>query len=201
MISQVAGKLVAKDLDSLEVMTAGGVGYEVRIPLSVYETLPRAGDDVSLHTSLVVKEDGWQLFGFVSVFEKRLFEKLLTANGVGPSLAIGLLSALSATRLVKAIREKDIPTLQSVPRVGRKKAERLILDLGDKLDQLAETSGSPGIAPAGAAADDALRALVSLGYSSTDAERGVRAALDAGGGKNGSATDLIRGALAKLGGR
>lgn len=200
MISQVAGKLVSKDLDTLEVMTAGGVGYELRIPLSVYETLPRAGDDVSLHTSLVVKEDGWQLFGFVSVFEKRLFEKLLTANGVGPSLAIGLLSALSATRLVKAIREKDISTLQSVPRVGRKKAERLILDLGDKLDQLGETGGT-GIAPAGAAADDALRALVSLGYSSTDAERGVRAALDAGGGRNGSATDLIRGALAKLGGR
>ncbi|HWL39140.1 MAG TPA: Holliday junction branch migration protein RuvA [Gemmatimonadaceae bacterium] len=200
MISQVTGKLVSKDLDTLEVMTAGGVGYELRIPLSVYETLPRAGDDVSLHTSLVVKEDGWQLFGFVSVFEKRLFEKLLTANGVGPSLAIGLLSALSATRLVKAIREKDISTLQSVPRVGRKKAERLILDLGDKLDQLGETGGT-GIAPAGAAADDALRALVSLGYSSTDAERGVRAALDAGGGRNGSATDLIRGALAKLGGR
>ena len=191
---------MSKDLDTLEVMTAGGVGYELRIPLSVYETLPRAGDDVSLHTSLVVKEDGWQLFGFVSVFEKRLFEKLLTANGVGPSLAIGLLSALSATRLVKAIREKDISTLQSVPRVGRKKAERLILDLGDKLDQLGETGGT-GIAPAGAAADDALRALVSLGYSSTDAERGVRAALDAGGGRNGSATDLIRGALAKLGGR
>jgi len=200
LISQVTGKLVSKDLDTLEVMTAGGVGYELKIPLSVYETLPRAGDDVSLHTSLVVKEDGWQLFGFVSVFEKRLFEKLLTANGVGPSLAIGLLSALSATRLVKAIREKDIPTLQSVPRVGRKKAERLILDLGDKLDQLGETGGT-GIAPAGAAADDALRALVSLGYSSTDAERGVRAALDAGAGRNGSATDLIRGALAKLGGR
>jgi holliday junction DNA helicase RuvA len=200
MISQVVGKLVAKDLDAVEIMTSGGVGYELTIPLSVYETLPRAGEDVSLHTSLVVKEDSWQLFGFVSVFEKRLFEKLLTANGVGPSLAIGMLSALSAPRLIRAIREKDIPILQSVPRVGRKKAERLILDLGDKLDGLSETSGVPGAVPATASADDAMRALVSLGYSSADAERGVRAALDAGGAGR-SPAELIRTALAKLGGR
>ena len=199
MIGRVEGKLVAKDLDSLEVMTSGGVAYELKIPLGVYETLPRVGDIVALHTSLVVKEDSWQLFGFVSVFEKRLFEKLLTANGVGPSLAIGMLSALSATRLIRAIREKDIPTLQSVPRVGRKKAERLILDLADKLDGLGETTGTSA-APASAAADDALRALVSLGYSAADAERGVRAALDAGGGGK-AATELIRTALAKLGGR
>jgi Holliday junction DNA helicase RuvA len=200
MISQVVGKLVAKELDAVEIMTSGGVGYELTIPLSVYEALPRAGEDVSLHTSLVVKEDSWQLFGFVSVFEKRLFEKLLTANGVGPSLAIGMLSALSATRLIRAIREKDIPTLQSVPRVGRKKAERLILDLGDKLDGLGETSGVPGVVPATASADDAMRALVSLGYSSADAERGVRAALDSGG-TGRSPAELIRTALAKLGGR
>ena len=199
MIGQLVGKLIAKELDSLEIMTTGGVGYELTIPLNVYETLPRAGDTVTLHTSLVVKEDSWQLFGFSTAFEKRLFEKLLTANGVGPSLAIGLLSALSATRLIKAIREKDIPTLQSVPRVGRKKAERLILDLGDKLDGLGETTGA-GAAPATAAADDAMRALVSLGYSSADAERGVRAALDSGGGGK-SAAELIRVALAKLGGR
>ncbi|MEA2761169.1 MAG: holliday junction helicase RuvA [Gemmatimonadaceae bacterium] len=199
MIGLIQGKLVAKDLDALQVMTSGGVGYELTIPLSVYETLPRTGEDVTLHTSLVVKEDSWHLFGFVSVFEKRLFEKLLTANGVGPSLAIGLLSALSATRLIRAIREKDIPTLQSVPRVGRKKAERLILDLGDKLDGLGEATGTSA-APASAAADDALRALVSLGYSSADAERGVRAALD-GGASSKSPADLIRAALAKLGGR
>ena len=199
MIARVTGKLVSKDLDSVEVMTDGGVAYELTIPLNVFESLPRVNEDVSLHTSLVVKEDSWQLFGFVSVFEKRLFEKLLTANGIGPSLAIGMLSALSATRLMRAIREKDIPTLQSVPRVGRKKAERLILDLGDKLDGLGETSGTAA-APASAAADDAMRALVSLGYSSGDAERGVRAALDAGGSGK-SAAELIRSALAKLGGR
>ncbi|GAC1409947.1 MAG: Holliday junction branch migration protein RuvA [Gemmatimonadaceae bacterium] len=198
MIARVEGVLAAKDLDWLEVMTGGGVTYELKIPLSVYETLPRVGEVVALHTSLVVKEDSWQLFGFVSVFEKRLFEKLLSANGIGPSLAIGMLSALSATRLIRAIREKDIPTLQSVPRVGRKKAERLILDLADKLGGLGETTGTTA-APVSGAADDAMRALVSLGYSSADAERGVRAALDAGGAGK-AATELIRSALANLGG-
>jgi Holliday junction DNA helicase RuvA len=202
LIARVNGKLVAKDLDSVEVMTDGGVAYELTIPLNVFESLPRLDDDVSLHTSLVVKEDSWQLFGFTSSFEKRLFEKLLTANGIGPSLAIGMLSTLSATRLIRAIREKDIPTLQGVPRVGRKKAERLILDLADKLDGLGETSGTSGTstAPASAAADDAMRALASLGYSTADAERGVRAALDAGGGGK-SAAELIRAALSKLGGK
>ena len=199
MIARVEGKLVAKDLDTLEVMTSGGVAYELKIPLGVFEGTPRVGEDIALHTSLVVKEDSWQLFGFLSVFEKRLFEKLLTANGIGPSLAIGMLSALSATRLIRAIREKDIPTLQGVPRVGRKKAERLILDLADKLDGLGESTGTAA-APASAAADDAMRALVSLGYSASDAERGVRTALDAGGGGK-SAAELIRTALAKLGGR
>jgi Holliday junction DNA helicase RuvA len=199
LIAQLKGKLVAKDLDSVEVMTDGGVAYELTIPLNVFESLPRLEDDIFLHTSLVVKEDSWQLFGFTSLFEKRLFEKLLTANGIGPSLAIGMLSALSATRLIRAIREKDIPTLQGVPRVGRKKAERLILDLGDKLDGLGETTGA-STAPASAAADDAMRALVSLGYTNADAERGVRAALDAGGGGK-SAAELIRTALSKLGGK
>jgi Holliday junction DNA helicase RuvA len=145
-----------------------------------------------------VKEDGWQLFGFSSAFERRLFQKLLTANGVGPSHALGLMSALSANRLVRAIQEKDIPTLQGVPRVGRKKAERLILDLADKLDGLGGDEGTPRVA--GGAAEDAMRALVSLGYNNADAEKGVRAALDAGGGGL-SAAELIRSALAKLGGR
>lgn len=198
MISHITGILSSKDIDRVDVMTAGGVGYELQIPLGVFETLPKQGDKVSLHTYLVVKEDAWQLFGFKSVFERRLFQKLLTANGVGPSLALGLMSALSANRLVRAIQEKDIPTLQGVPRVGRKKAERLILDLADKLDGLGGEEGTPRVA--GGSAEDAMRALVSLGYTNADAEKGVRAALDAGG-SGLSAAELIRAALAKLGGR
>jgi Holliday junction DNA helicase RuvA len=198
MISHITGILNTKDIDRVEVMTSGGVGYELQIPLGVFETLPKQGEKVSLHTYLVVKEDAWQLFGFNSVFERRLFQKLLTANGVGPSLALGLMSALSANRLVRAIQEKDIPTLQGVPRVGRKKAERLILDLADKLDGIGGEDGAPRVA--GGSAEDAMRALVSLGYTQADAEKGVRSALDAGGGGL-SAAELIRSALAKLGGR
>lgn len=199
MISQVSGVLAIKDIDRVEVMTAGGIAYELQIPLGVFEALPKAGEKLSLFTSLVVKEDSWQLFGFSSIFERRLFQKLLTANGVGPALALGLMSALSPRRLVRAIQEKDIPTLQGVPRVGRKKAERLILDLADKLDGIG--GDEPGAKrPALGASEDALRALISLGYTNADAEKGVRAALDADG-SGLSAADLIRSALARIGGR
>jgi Holliday junction DNA helicase RuvA len=197
MIVHVDGTLIARDIDRVEVMTAGGVAYELQIPLGVFETLPRQGEQVSLHTWLVVKEDSWQLFGFSSLYERRLFQKLLTANGVGPSLALGMLSALSAQRLVRAIQEKDIPALQGVPRVGRKKAERLILDLADKLDNIGGDAEAGVPRAAGGASEDALRALVSLGYSSSDAEKGLRAALDAGG-RGLSAAELIRAALSKL---
>jgi Holliday junction DNA helicase RuvA len=171
VIAQIAGRLLTKELDRVEVMTMGGIGYELAIPLSVYETLPKTGDDVVLHTHLVVREDGWLLFGFANAAERRVFQTLLTANGVGPSLALGLL----------------------------KKAERLVLDLADKLDDL-PTAAPGGVRPEGAGADDAIRALVSLGYTTADAEKAVRGALDAGG-RGMAAAELIRGALARLGGR
>ena len=199
MIAHVAGTLLAKALDRVEVMTPGGVGYELSVPLSVYETLPKLGDDVRLHTYLVVKEDGWQLFGFSNAFERQVFQRVLDAKGVGPALALGLLSTLSAERLVRAIREKDIVTLQSVPRVGRKKAEQLVLDLADKLDDV-QVVTSGGVARSeGPAAEDAIRALVSLGYSMVDADRAVRGVLD-DGSRGMSAPELIRRALAKVGG-
>ena len=196
MISQVFGRLTTRELDHVEIMTEGGVGYELAIPLSAYESLPKVGETATLHTHLVVREDGWQLFGFTTPYERRVFRRVLDAKGVGPALALGMLSALSAERLVRAIREKDIPTLQSVPRVGRKKAEQLVLDLADKLDGL---GGEPvtGPRPEGAGADDAIRALVSLGYTLAEADKAVHAALDANG-RAQSATELIRNALAKV---
>jgi Holliday junction DNA helicase RuvA len=202
MIVQVSGLLLTKELDRVEIMTDGGVAYELAVPLNAYEALPRAGERASLHTYLVVKEDGWQLFGFTSPFERRVFQKVLGAKGVGPALALGLLSSLTADRLVRAIREKDIVTLQSVPRVGRKKAEQLILDLADKLDQLQGSGAESGVGRGGGpGTEDAIRALVSLGYSTSDAEKAVRSVLD-GGTKGGmSAPELIRAALAKIGGR
>jgi Holliday junction DNA helicase RuvA len=198
MISQITGTLIAKDLDQAEVMTAGGVAYELAIPLGVFESLPRAGEAVTLHTHLVVKEDGWQLFGFSTTFERRVFQRVLNAKGVGPALALGLLSTLTAERLIRAIRDKDVATLQSVPRVGRKKAEQLILDLADKLDDLQVSPSAPGAErPRGAGADDAIRALASLGYSVADAERAVRKAIEDGGPEMGAA-ELIRSALANI---
>jgi holliday junction DNA helicase RuvA len=201
MIVQVAGTLITKELDRIEIATDSGVSYELAVPLSAYESLPRVGEACMVHTYLVVKEDAWQLFGFTSAYERRVFQKVLGAKGIGPSLALGLLSSLTADRLVRAIREKDIPTLQSVPRVGRKKAEQLVLDLADKLDQLQSSGGESGVGRSmSPSTDDAIRALVSLGYSSGDAEKAVRKAMDAGSGGS-SAPELIRAALAVIGGR
>jgi len=198
MISRVSGKVAARSIDRVEIMTAGGVAYEAHIPLSVVEILPKVGEEISLPTHVVVKDDGWQLFAFSSEMERRLFRKLPTPSGVGPALALGMLSALSARRLIRALREKDIATLQGVPRVGRKTAERMVLDLGDKLDDVMEGEDVPGDAPRTGGGEDAIRALISLGYSQHDAERGVRAAMENG---SKSVPEVIRNALAELGRR
>lgn len=197
MISRVIGTLMAKELDRVEVMTSGGTGYDILVPLSVFEMRAQVGDQIELHTYLVVREDGWQLFGFATSFDRQVFMRVLNAKGVGPSLALGLLSTLSGSRVVQALREHDIATLQSVPRVGRKKAEQMILDLADKFDDLQVPGVAAAPRPQGANAEDAIRALVSLGYSNNDAERAVRLAVEEDG-KSLAAADLIRRALAKV---
>lgn len=202
MISLLTGTLLTRELDHVELLTDGGVGYLVSIPLGVYESLPREQERVTLHTHLVVKEDGWQLFGFASVHERRVFQRLLNAKGFGPQLALNMLSALTAERLVRAIREKDAATLQGVRGLGKRKADQLILDLADKLDDLQLGGGSAlaGAGPKGAGAEDAVRALVQLGYSIGEAEGAVRAALDTGDGRESTAS-LIRAALGRVGAR
>ena len=197
MISRIHGTLMAKELDRVEIMTSGGVAYELSVPLSVFEMPGRVGDAIEFHTYLVVREDGWQLFGFATSFDRQVFMRVLNAKGVGPALALGLLSTLSGPRLVQALREHDIATLQSVPRVGRKKAEQMILDLADKLEDLQSTGPVAGGGSRVAGSDDAIRALVSLGYTAADAERAVRLAVEEGG-KGLAAADLIRRALAKV---
>ncbi|SRR5579883_249595 len=204
MISQVRGTVIAKELDRTEVLTPGGVAYELAIPLSAYEALPGPGEHVTVHTHLVVRDDGWQLFGFSTPYDRQVFRAVLGAKGVGPTLALSLLSALSAERLVRALRERDIVTLQRVPRVGRKKAEQLVLDLADKVDALVGGAGAGGAAgglqgaPPGV--EDAVLGLVRLGYGRPDAERAVRAALDAGATGH-SVPDLVRAALTRIAGR
>jgi Holliday junction DNA helicase RuvA len=198
MIARLTGKLAAKGIDRIEIMTGGGVGYELLIPLSVLESLPKLGDDVTLHTALVVKEDGWQLFGFGNANDRALFYTLLGASGVGPALALGLISALGSGRVVRAIRDRDLDTLQGVPRVGKKIAERLCVELGDKMKDFAGADAAPGapVKQEGVAAD-AVRALTALGYAQTEAEKAVRSALEHGGSK-GATADVIRAALAVL---
>jgi Holliday junction DNA helicase RuvA len=196
MISRVAGRLVARDINRVELATAGGVTYELEIPLATFEALPKLDEDAMLYTHLVVRDDQWLLYGFATSLEQRLFRRLLAANGVGPALALSMLSRFPAERLVRAIRERDVATLQSVPRVGRKKAQQLVLDLAEKLDDL--VAGKAGAArPGGPAADSAIRALVALGHSIQDAEAAVHAALEEGEDA-GSVPDLIRSALAAL---
>lgn len=198
MISRLKGTLSAKGIDRIEVMTSGGVGYSLQIPLGVLESLPRVGEPVDLHTALVVKEDGWLLFGFSAESDRALFTTLLAASGVGPSLALGLLSGLGAARVVRAIRERDLTTLQSAPRVGKKIAERLCVELGDKMKEFAaDTSTGPRTSLDGGAAD-AVRALTALGYSQPDAERAVRKVVEKKpAGRDGTA-DLVRAGLAEL---
>lgn len=195
MIALVAGTLVSRVLDRVEIMTAGGVGYECLIPLSVFETLPAEGQSITLHTHLAVREDAWQLFGFSSTYERSVFQRLLAAKGVGPALALGVLSSLTAERVVRALREKDVTTLMRVPRVGRKKAEQIILDLADKIDSVGGAPAESGSATGGTS-DDAVRALLSLGYNQAEADRAVRGAIE--GGVTGDVSVVVRAALARL---
>lgn len=194
MIAQVRGVLVVRELDRVEILTAGGVAYECHIPLSVFESLPPVGKEVTLHTHLAVREDAWTLYGFAHTGERAVFQKLLVAKGVGPALALGILSTLTPERVVRALREKDVVTLMRVPRVGRKKAEQIILDLADKADALSGAASESG--PTTPIGEDATRALVALGYGQPDAARAVRAVLDAGGASDVSA--VVRQALGRL---
>lgn len=195
MIARIVGTLLTRDLDRVELLTAGGVAYECHIPLSVYETLPGDGESVTLFTHLAVREDAWQLYGFSSGYERGVFQRLLAAKGVGPALALGILSSLSADRVVRALREKDITTLMRVPRVGRKKAEQIILDLADAMANVGAPPAADGTGSS-PVADDATRALIALGYNMADADRAVRAVLDETRGADVSV--VVRAALARL---
>jgi holliday junction DNA helicase RuvA len=179
----------------VEIMTSGGVGYEVSIPLSVFERLPRAGEAVELLTHQVVREDDVMLFGFLQEGERELFGRLLGASGVGPRLALALMSTLTPSALVRAIADRDVATLVRVPGVGRKTAERIALELADKLDAIA-LGAAPSVR--GAAAQEAVGALVALGYSASEATAAVQRSIEEQGPEE-DAKALIRKALARTG--
>ncbi|MGK7311508.1 MAG: Holliday junction branch migration protein RuvA [Candidatus Longimicrobiales bacterium M2_2A_002] len=196
MISRIRGTLLTRDPERVEVMTEGGVGYELEIPLSVFEKLPRAGQPVELLTYQVVREDDLLLFGFTDPSERSLFGRLLGASGVGPRLAIAMMSTLTPSALVRAITDRELAMLVQVPGVGKKTAERIALELGDKLDDLALEAG-PSVK--GEAAQEAVGALVALGYASSEASAAVRRSIEEDGPED-DAKELIRKALAFAGG-
>lgn len=189
MIASLRGTLAVRDPAGIVVETAGGVGYLVEVPLGTFERLPAVGAEVRLLTELVVREDAWMLFGFDGIVERAVFRRLMGAAGVGARLALAILSTLGAERTVRAVRDKDLAVLASVSGIGRKKAERIVLELADRMDDL------PAAAPVPSPAADAVRALVALGYPAAQADAAVRAA-DSGGTLETAA--LVRRALTDL---
>ena len=175
MIAHLHGKLIYKTPNYV-VIDCGGVGYELSISVATYTELREVGAETALHVHTHVREDALLLFGFAEVAEKRLFEKLLTISGIGPKLAITVLSGISAERLVGAIRSSDHAALTKIPGIGKKTAERVVLELKDKLDDMAGIATTPSgevRVSLGAVADDVLSALVNLGYPRAAAQKAV----------------------------
>ncbi len=195
MISRLKGTLLTRDPDgTVEVETPGGVVYEVEVPLTVLQRMPSSGSPVELRTVQVVREDAVALFGFLDAQERDLFRRLMSTSGVGARLALAMMSAYAAHRLARALVEKDVNALKQVSGVGKKTAERLVLELADKVQDLAVGLDEGGAGP-GQQAQEAVAALVALGYSFTDADAAVRAVLENGGAA--TADELIRKALKK----
>jgi Holliday junction DNA helicase RuvA len=170
MIAHLRGKLIYKQ-PGQAIVEAGGVGYDVTISVPTFTALPSVGAEAALHIYTKVSEDQIALFGFLEREEKRLFEKLITVSGVGPKLAITLLSGLSAERAVQAIRSQDHAQLVRIPGVGKKLAERLVLELKDKLDDFAVAPVQTSVR--GPIVDDVLSALTNLGYQRASAEKAI----------------------------
>jgi len=202
VIAEIRGTLASKSGDLVTIMTAAGVAYEVSVPVGTLTRLPHVGGDVQLHTSLVVREDSWSLFGFDRLSERVVFQRLLLANGVGPRLALAVISALGGDRVIRAVRSEDLAALCTVQGVGKKKAERMVLELKDRMGDLEVpddvTGPGPTVGP-GPTGQQAVTALGNLGYAQLESEDAVRAVLAEG--ESAGTADLIRLALVHLTGR
>jgi Holliday junction DNA helicase RuvA len=194
MIAHLRGRLLIKHPNQAVVETAG-VGYDVTISVPTFSELPSNGSEVSLHIHTHVREDSIALYGFVHSGEKHLFEKLITVSGIGPKLAITILSGMPADEMVGAIRGNDVAKLTRIPGIGKKTAERMVLELRDKLPSAAfgETTATPATTPV---EEDVISALMNLGYQRSAAERAMATA--SRNGKPVSFDLLFRDALAVL---
>ena len=201
MIAHLRGRLLEKAPNSV-ILECSGVGYEATISVATFSALPAESAEAHLHIHTHVREDQIALFGFAERREKSLFEKLLTISGIGPKLAITVLSGIAAERLITAIRSGDHATLTKIPGIGKKTAERVVLELKDKLDDLAvesleapRASAGPYLGPAG---DDALSALVNLGYARPAALRAIELALEKDPSVAGEFEALFRASMASM---
>jgi Holliday junction DNA helicase RuvA len=195
MIAHLRGKLILKS-SNMAIVECGGVGYEVAISVATFSALPGEGQEARLYVYTKVAEDQLALFGFAEMQEKRLFERLLTITGIGPKLAITVLSGISAERLVTAIRASDHAQLTKIPGIGKKTAERVVLELKDKLDDLAGSAPATGPAQShGQVGEDVLSALVNLGYARPVAQKAVETAVARERGAAASFEGLFRAAM------
>jgi len=191
MISRLHGTILSRDTDRVEIETKGGVVYEVEVPLKVLQRLPAPGGVLELRTQQVVTDSSVALYGFIDRHERTLFQRLLTASGVGAKVALAMMSTYTAERLAKALVEKDVAALRQVSGIGKKKAEKIALELADRVADLAViTPTAPGEA---SGAQEAVQALISLGYSFGYADQAVRRVLEAGAPD--TTEELIRRAL------
>ncbi|MEK6551531.1 MAG: Holliday junction branch migration protein RuvA [Pseudomonadota bacterium] len=194
MIGRLKGTLLRKEPPAL-LVDVGGVGYELEAPMTTFYDLPAVGETVTLHTHQVVREDAHLLYGFVREDQRQLFRALLKVTGIGPRIALAVLSGMSADDLALAVAGEDIARLSRVPGIGRKTAERLVMELRDKITA---PTGVPTTAPGGPTdpAGEAVSALIALGYKPNEAARAVRVAQVQGA----SAEDIIRQALKSMAG-
>ncbi|MFZ0275756.1 MAG: Holliday junction branch migration protein RuvA [Candidatus Sulfotelmatobacter sp.] len=198
MIAHLRGKLLAKHPNQIVVET-GGVGYEVNISVPTFSELPANGSEVALHIHTHVREEVIALYGFLRPAEKQLFEKLMTVSGIGAKLAITILSGMAADEMAAAIRGNDVARLTRIPGIGKKTAERMVLELRDKLP--AAGTSAPTMPALNATEEDVLSALVNLGYQRVAAEKALASAVKSSLGKSdkaGSFDALFREALTGL---
>jgi len=198
MIAFLSGKLISKQANTV-IVDVGGVGYEVMIPLSTFYEMGEIGADVQLRIYTSVREDAIQLFGFRTTRERELYLKLISVQGIGPKSGIAMLSGMSGDEIISAIRTDDLARLVSIPGIGRKTAERLVIELRDKVGELSDGSAprtSASQVPADTVFDDALSALVNLGYQKNAAEKALQQAVK--DGAEMSVQKLLRAALQTL---
>lgn len=174
MIARISGTLIDKHVQRL-VVDVGGVGYELLVPLSTVYAVGDPGATVTLRTYMHVREDALQLYGFMTPLEQTLFERLISVSGIGPKLALAVLSGIESLDLVNAIRGGDIARLTRTPGVGRKTAERLVVELKDRLPETAEAPAGTPVGVTDSLRDDVLSALINLGYQRHSIEKTVDA--------------------------